>query len=940
MSESTAPLSTAVPLTDIQAGIFDPTALAVETHLFLAIASGVSGREFLRAIISKVSTEAGVAAGDAALAQVRVNLGITCPGLLALGVDPATVASFPQEFQQGMAARASILGDNGASAPGSWEPTFKPGSDGNPSFHLWLMVQAPDAPTCDAEVATLTALAASFDVAMVGSEEGAQLGSELAPAKEHFGFNDNLSQPGVEGVGQPVYPGQGTLRPDGTWAPIPLGCFLLGHQNGFGETPAHPSDQALRQNSSFMVLRKLSQDVAAFRASVKETAQLLAMDEEQCAAKFVGRWRSGAPLELTPDHDDPSILADPETANAFAYRAPTCPHDPTPDIDGVRVPRLAHIRRVNPRDSLNPTSVVDPTNHRIIRRSAPYGPFLPESAAADDGQPRGLLFRAFNASILDQFEMIQSEWVNNANEANGLSTDRDPLVGSVEPMGPPERQLSMSFTIPRADGSCPTRYGLPQFVTVKGGAYFFVPSLSALAHLATDPPPPPAAGPGLPPGTFVDVYRSIVVAPGNPAEAVLREQIGLVLGYQSQLVTLGNELRADDSTKIFPTPIGVLLSTFADIKEVFTTDDVFSVGGYGARLTDITGPFILGMDAGPQYERESAIMKFVAPPSDFPALQQWIDQYAATVVKAAAKVPGSTFDLVPTVANRVPLGFVDHYFGVPGPNDETFMTWLRAIGIYVFEWWSTLFPEIKVFTTSISPTFETYLDGVIASRSAAIAGGESVPDDVLTRLLGLPGVDSPNHPLSLDRFGIRRNLAGFALGSSVALATAIVSAAQYLLDPQNSAALATSSAAAKAGDDDLVRQCMLEATRLGPPSPPSVFRTALADYTLAAGTPRQRLIPRGSIVVLNPAIAMTDPEVFDDPMTFRPGRPAENYMMFGEGMHTCFGTAIATMIITSVGKALFSLEGLHAVSTMANGVSFPASGYPASYLLSTSTSTS
>ena len=263
------------------------------------------------------------------------------------------------------------------------------------------------------------------------------------------------------------------------------------------------------------------------------------------------------------------------------------------------------------------------------------------------------------------------------------------------------------------------------------------------------------------------------------------------------------------------------------------------------------------------------------------------------------------------------------------------MGWLRAIGIYVFEWWSAFYPPIKDYTTSISPALEGYLDGLIRQRSVEIATGVTVPDDVLTRLLSLPGVDSPNHPMALDRLGIRRNLAGFALGSSVALSTAIVSAVQYLLDPANSAALATTQAAAKAGNTALVRQCMLEAARLGAPSPPSVFRTALTDVVLAQGTPRQKTIPAGSVVVLNPAIAMTDPDAVPDPLTFRTDRPAGTYMMFGEGMHTCFGTAIATMILGSVGRALFALDGLRQVSPMTSGTGIPGQFYPGRYVLAT-----
>ncbi|MEP6624460.1 MAG: cytochrome P450, partial [Acidimicrobiia bacterium] len=692
-----------------------------------------------------------------------------------------------------------------------------------------------------------------------------------------------------------------------------------------------PSDPRLRQNGTYMVLRKLEQDVVAFRQYVAETAQLLGMEPEMCAAKFVGRWRSGAPLELTPDHDDPKILDDPATADAFAYRAPSTAA-PNGDADGTLVPHLAHIRRVNPRDSLSEHSMIDPTNHRIIRRAAPYGPYLDEAAPAD-GVERGLLFRAFNASILDQFEMIQSEWVNNANEANGLSSDRDPLVGSVEPVGPEERQLGASFTIPRPDGSCPTRYGLPQFVTVRGGEYFFIPSITALKTLATavpgpGPQPPPKGDPA---AGFVAQFEAIASEKDRTPAEIAREQTMLVLEYQDKLVALGDDLRASDATKIFSTPIGYLLATYADITEVFTHDEAFSVCGYGERLADATGAFMLGMDAGPQYDHETAVMRSVAPSWELPAVGEWIGRYAAQVVGQAALA--GTFDLV-TVANRVPLGFVAHYFGVPGPNDDIFMTWLRVVGVHVFEFWSPLDPRIKQMVGTITPVLEQYLDTVIQSRLGDISAGAPVPDDVLTRLLALAGeaaegiVETPG---GLDLLGIRRNLAGFAVGSSVALSVAIVSAVQYLLQPENSEAYQVTVAAAEAGNVALVSQCMLEAARLGAPSPPSLFRTASTDYVLARGTARETVIPKGSIVALYPVVAMTDPEFVDDPLVFRPGRSPSNYVMFGEGMHTCFGTATATMLLGAVGLALFKLPGLHEVAPMTPGQGIPGTYYPGRY---------
>ncbi len=461
-----------VDLTDIQAGIFDPTEYAFETHMFVSFGSSAAARSFVAAVGAQVTT-ADRYNGAVPHPDLRVSTGVTYTGLAALGVAADVLASFPEEFRSGMAGRAQGLGDNGRNAPARWETPFN-----QSQLHMWVMVQSNAPALLSGRVTELGALAAQSGVAVLSVQSGAMFGPGQAPAKEHFGFNDNLGQPGVAGVGQPIQPGQGTFQPGNAeqpWKPIPVGCFLLGYENGFGETPAHPSADALRKNSTYMVFRKLEQDVPAFHAYVAETAKLLSIDEELCAAKFVGRWRSGTPLESSPDHDDPTIAADGTKRDDFTYEA-----------DGMHAPHFCHIRRANPRNSLGARTVVDMTNHRIIRRSVPYGPFL-AAGAPDNGASRGLFFRAFNASILDQFEMIQSAWINNANEMHGLSTDRDPFVGTVEPMGPVERQLGSSFTIPQPDGSCPTRYNLPSFVTVKGGEYFFYPSCTALRWLAAGP---------------------------------------------------------------------------------------------------------------------------------------------------------------------------------------------------------------------------------------------------------------------------------------------------------------------------------------------------------------------------------------------------------------------------------------------------------------------
>ena len=118
--------------------------------------------------------------------------------------------------------------------------------------------------------------------------------------------------------------------------------------------------------------------------------------------------------------------------------------------------------------------------------------------------------------------------------------------------------------------------------------------------------------------------------------------------------------------------------------------------------------------------------------------------------------------------------------------------------------------------------------------------------------------------------------------------------------------------------------------RLGSPAPPTLFRTALTDAVLAEGTPRATHIPAGSVVALYPCMAMTDGSAVPNPMQFDPGRDESCYVMFGEGMHKCFGTAIATMFLTAVGKSLLSIDGLECVGAGTPGSGVANKFYPAS----------
>ena len=176
----------------------------------------------------------------------------------------------------------------------------------------------------------------------------------------------------------------------------------------------------------------------------------------------MGRWRSGAPLVLAPEKDDPALGADYQRNNNFNYAQM--------DPQGYAVPLGAHIRRMNPRD----TTVGSIRRRRMIRRGATYGPHLLENVP-DDGVERGIAAFVICASLIRQFEFAQNVWANDRN-FHELGNERDPVIGN--------QDGTLEFKIPKR----PIRKkitGLPAFTTVRGGAYFFLPGIKALRYLAT-----------------------------------------------------------------------------------------------------------------------------------------------------------------------------------------------------------------------------------------------------------------------------------------------------------------------------------------------------------------------------------------------------------------------------------------------------------------------
>ncbi len=419
-----------------------------------------------------------------------LNIAFTSPGLKALGLSESNRQNFTREFREGMTTRhrQRLLGDFDGSAPENW----RWGGPNNEEVHILLMIFGAD------KIAALdyyNILQQQFTTK--GLKEILQLDGQTLPGnKEHFGFRDGISQPTIKGSGR--------TGPANDY--INAGEFLMGYRNEYDVYPDTPilSDEQgninllpedaagsgrkdLGRNGTYMVLRQLQQDVKAYWTFINEKTKnadgtLNVRESAKLAAKMMGRWPSGAPVVKWPDEDpvitypneDPAKFIDD---NDFTYN--------DTDKDGLKCPFGSHLRRTNPRDSFEDNDAKESfklTNrHRIIRRARLYGE--PYAGSPTDFEPNGevgLIFTCFNADISRQFEFIQYTWANYP-KFKQLYNDPDPIIGVRENPEPGTQQV---FTIPSKPVNTYIT-GLQRFVSVKGGAYFFFPSITTIRYLTT-----------------------------------------------------------------------------------------------------------------------------------------------------------------------------------------------------------------------------------------------------------------------------------------------------------------------------------------------------------------------------------------------------------------------------------------------------------------------
>jgi Dyp-type peroxidase family len=399
-----------------------------------------------------------------------VNLAFTHKGLVKMGIKDEIGDS---AFDKGMLADAQNLGDQGTTSSSGaftpdWIPAFKH------DIHGVILISGDCHATVNEKLAEIKEifLAGEWNASI---HEMHRIVGDVRPGNEkgheHFGYVDGISQPAVQGVDTNLHPGQETVR---------QGIILLGREGDAPNVPNVTTRPPWALDGSFLSFRYLFQLVPEFDKFMKQNpipGVSPELGSDLLGARLIGRWKSGAPVDVTPTQDDPALGADPSRNDNFRFDFPG------DKLTQDRCPFAAHVRKTNPRADLEdldpPIGPISTETRRIIRQGIPFGSEVSagEAASQKTTLPRGLLFVAYQSNIVNGFQFLQHSWANNT----AFPPDKpvklpgfDAIIGQAS--NPASRTLT--GTNPSSQNS---ELALPaQWVVPKGGEYFFSPSIPAL----------------------------------------------------------------------------------------------------------------------------------------------------------------------------------------------------------------------------------------------------------------------------------------------------------------------------------------------------------------------------------------------------------------------------------------------------------------------------
>lgn len=937
------------------------------------------------------------AEGDGRWDPFPVNYAFTFSGLKALNLCKNALSSFPEPFKEGMAARATRIGDTGPSAPENWDSVL-----GLPTVHGYFtggFIREPEGEREEWRRALRDDVRAFNDRVEGGDDLRTLIGAIMAPLGlevvhielgedcydtykaaggaqepelirrrpyriEHFGFRDGISQPFVDMSLSDTLPGGGTPSRGRTWTPVAQGEIFLSGEDEDGGTHQQPSHPYLREGSTFLVFRKLEQDVAMFRNYLEKQRPGQPRAQDKLAAQFMGRWPNGvslvtapdAPLDLGSDRDD--------KLNDFLYAAD--------DPHGLKCPLSSHVRRSNPRD-IGGTN--DVRRHRILRRSIAYGgPVLPEGSIGD-GEKRGLLFVCANARIDLQFELIQADWLNRGEILGQAGLNRCPISGNNDG-GPAD-----AFFEPGA--GAPMTH-LPRFVVTRGGDYFFAPGLEAIRKIASGykfqigEEHLPFGG-----RSFGDASTPILFEERRLKDYAQRILTPAVGADRKPLWARGQSairVETDNGDGVV-----AFVARHAHVDHVLgvpaAPPSTYSMEHYRRTVRGISGsPEVLlaATEPGPSYGNTRTQMtdifesawglwsRNVTEKRPIACLEEATKKHLDMALRRTG--PSRRIDVLHDLGTVTAYNVMGRLFGTPGPKYLTELSvalqfaqphvatiepeWLKAlrgekpddVGLASWQLWSILLgtaiggnvtrrSDLQVLAMQAGREFLTTIDIQIAeARKSRLSRGKNEPTNLLEAMVAQEAdfVGGAGKLPSLDAYyALVRMLLLEASSSALFIPTTLGQVVDTLFHYGIDLAGLLEEFRQQGGKpfDTYVEDVIFETCRLRP-SIPLLTRVCAQDETFDDEDPGDPTLKRagklklkkGDFVVALLGAAGMDPRVFSDPRRLSfglPGDPVrerEKYVLFGATSKRCRGRdRIALYVLRECLKTAGRLQGLRPI---------------------------